>query len=333
MIDSKIKKSDIDGAMYFPFCPGIAWSIQNGICRVRKGSISLLNNKLQNNDITILAYGGLLETFASLYIMESININFPSSKLFWEGNSYYNKIIEANGLANISMEVIGINSSYQYPLPLFFDKEGKAYINALYNYAANRGLGLKGNLKTGISPFAKIIYNSLYRFNSRFLPKFRDLHCPDTLSKLLALQKININKFTVLLIPDKTGLSIHDNEYFKWDVTKIKSFYAALKQDDIQLIIATNEPGKYYSFPSVVPLNIENIIYLLNKSNAILSRDYDYLVVSYMMGAPPIAEKKKKAYALYRHADSFRGLCRFYEKKNLQPINAINFIRKLKNEV
>ena len=317
---------DVDGITYFPYCPGIAWTITNGKARVRPSCVGLLNDKLQNNDLTVIAYGGLLETYCSLYVLEALNLNVPSANLYWEGNPAFKLLIETNGLAKMSKNILGEKVVYQYPLPVFFDKDDKAYFNCLYNY-------FPINTRQKMTPAHKIFTRNIFGFDKKYLPKMRDVCYPESLAKSLMLQKIDPNKFLVVLFPDKAQGSLHDVDCLGWGVKSIKSFYSMLKQSGIQLVIATNTASKYYEFPCV-SLNIENAIYLLSSANVILSRTVDYLHVGYMMGAATMSKQNYKLYSVSRltyAVGEMRGDYHGFERYKFKPIMVAQRIKKIKD--
>ena len=74
---------------YFPFAPGIPWYVKNGKYIKPKVSGSILQHHLKDKDIVVVAFGGLLESFFSLSILETINFNWPGHNLYWCGYSQY----------------------------------------------------------------------------------------------------------------------------------------------------------------------------------------------------------------------------------------------------
>ena len=68
---------------YFPFSSGIPWQIKNGRYVQPEVSAAILQSKLRDKDIVVAAFGGLLESFYSLSILEAINYMMPGHSLFW----------------------------------------------------------------------------------------------------------------------------------------------------------------------------------------------------------------------------------------------------------
>jgi hypothetical protein len=320
----------MSNTMYFPFTPGIQWKVNNGFLQP-KVKISVLDRMLYEKDITVICYGGFIEALCSLTILETINRLFPSASLYWEGSLDYKPLIDQNGLAKITKDFLGEDELTKYPLPLFFNLEENAYFNCLNNYLILHDIAQTKKFKKRKNIIRQITDNNLVEWNSRYLPQFRLLkEYSHDIEKKLVVGGVNPNKFFVLLVPDKSSFSIHDRDWLKWDIRRIKSFNAMLKSIGVPLVIATNEVGKYYEFPCVVPLDVSNMIYLLKTSSVVLSRDIDYLMGGFMMGSAAIStwNRKRPQYDLRSAEKSFGYMTKVLVKKKMQPADAFEFIKK-----
>lgn len=315
---------------YFPFTPGLPWKMCNKFVCPRM-PMSLLLPRLENKNVTAIAYGGLFETFCSLYILETINELSPSSNLYWEGDLKYKDIINYNGLAKISKNIMGKDIYLKYPTPMFLDNDNNCYFNCLYNYKKMISYDLI-NIKANINPMIKqLVNNNLIGYNDKYIPKLRLLNnCKKELETKMMLSKISLDKFFVLIFPEHSKFTIHNKDCLKWNASKVKSLVSLLKQNNIQSIIMTDYPGKYYEFSNVLPMRFDYILYLLNKANVVISSDIDYLLIGIMYGAAVASHKYKKMYRIYKNSDYIGKNINFVKYK-LEPAEVFNFVKKVRD--
>src|SRR5690554_6700310 len=83
----------------FPWAPGLSWKIKNGKYVVPELPFELFSKSLKNKDVVVCSFGGLVESFYSLSILELLNNNLIGNKLYWAGNSEYQNLLKLNGLA------------------------------------------------------------------------------------------------------------------------------------------------------------------------------------------------------------------------------------------
>ena len=102
---------------YFPFAPGIPWKLSGGKV-IPEVSIDLLHKITQNKKAIIVAYGGFIESFVSLVLLEMLNRELPKLSLVWEGDPEYYELIRLQGLSTIGLGVI-TNDEVKY---LMFNK-------------------------------------------------------------------------------------------------------------------------------------------------------------------------------------------------------------------
>lgn len=292
----------------FPFAPGIRWKLHNGYI-IPEVSISSFDHKLQNQDVSVIAYGGLLESFYSLSILEMINYNVPSCKLKWIGNSNYFDLLNMNGLAKPNNDPIDKKLLVQYPVPLFFDKSGKSYFNCLNNYLYIKPWYKKKYYKYTKAVLKQIIDNGLFSWDKRFFPKLRNLNL-----------KPNKNKY-VLLIPDKTNCSIHDFNCLDWSPDDIRFFQRLLNNKGLQLIILSNFPGRLTGIPNVFQFNLNLFFNYCPNAKYILSKDIDFLMVSLALSdsIKLISLPMPEAFKLKKNAKFINKKNDIYIDENLSP--------------
>src|SRR5260221_420987 len=89
---------------YFPFSPGIPWKTKNNIIIPQIDSPTF-NKVIEGRDINIVSFGGLIETFLSLSILEQVHFLYPSKNFYYSGNDKFNDLININGLCKLKRVV------------------------------------------------------------------------------------------------------------------------------------------------------------------------------------------------------------------------------------
>jgi len=265
---------------YFPFSPGIPWTIKYSKYIVPEVPGSIVLSNLKDKNIIVAAYSGFLESFFSLVLCEMMNYMLPSSKLLWAGDDRFGSLIKINGLAKLYNGDVDQSVLDRYPVPLFFDKENNAYFNCLNNYIDVKTYYTTHGYFDSRAAVKQIIEKSLFDWDIRYMPKLRNLYRDHSkLRSKLDVSKISEERPFVLLLPD-TDWSVHNEDCLGWTPTQIKSFGALLSQENIPLIVLTKNPSKYfYSFVTVLPMEMELLLYLIMKAKYILSSTIDFLLV------------------------------------------------------
>jgi len=83
----------------FPWSPGIPWKVRRGKYVIPELPAELVSNVLRGKEAVVCSFGGLLESFYSLSILETMNKNLLAKKLYWAGNNEYEPLVAANSLA------------------------------------------------------------------------------------------------------------------------------------------------------------------------------------------------------------------------------------------
>jgi len=314
---------------YFPFSPGVPWKLNYSKYIVPEVPESILYDHLKEKKIIVAAYGGLLESFFSLSILELINYKLPSLELFWAGNSEYNKLIELNGLAKIYSGEVNDEVLLRYPVPLFFDKANRAYFNCLNNYLDVKTYYLTKGYRNRRAAIKQIIDNGLFFSDKMFLPELRGLDgCPKELENNLAASNIHLDRPYVLVFPDRQPSSNHSEECLGWNVSQIKAFGALLGRFNIPLIVLSKNPQNYfYSFVNAFDFHIDSLLYLILGAKYVLSSSIDVLLLSIaisdarIISLPTAEEFKLKKNAKFISRRNYIDII-----EDMKPLCALNSI-------
>lgn len=315
---------------YFPFSPGIGWKMKHGKYVVPDINLDVWNKAINSKNIVVVSYGGLIESYFSLCYLEMLNYITPNSKIYWCGNTKFNPIVHLNGIAKTEAycpkEILS-----RYPTPLFIDKINNIYFNCLNNYKVVKPYyGGKGYIdKSLISK--QLLRNSALPWNIQYIPKFRNINFPSKeFLNWSRLVKLDLNKPYVCFFYD-LGLSEHKISTIKWNETQIKSFAAMLKQQGISTLMFTKNPSRFigsalYCFSSI---NFDSIIYLLEKAQAVLSDEVDFLFLAMILSKTSkiITRKTNRKLSLKLNSE-FLNIQRnnILVRKNPTPYDVFNII-------
>lgn len=311
---------------FFPFSPGIPWKIKSGKYVIPEMSSPLWQSVTKDKDITVVCNGGLLESFFSCTILETLNYVSPKSTLYWAGDSKFLSIIEVNGLAkkHNSSELLTQNVVSGFPVPLFLDKQNNVYFNCLNNYIKVFTYYNKLGYLDKRPSFLQIFQNSLMPWNMQFIPKLRNIPSVefDNWMKLSRLQ----NKSFVLLVPEITGCSQHSEICLDLEPVKIKALAAMLFQKNIATIVMTNSYSKYLDPQlQVAPFNLKLFLYLAQKAKAVLSGEADFLLISNAISrAKIISFPLKDHLSLDKNNRMLERDNTIYSSKELSPLIIFN---------
>jgi hypothetical protein len=277
---------------YFPFAPAIPWRIKNGKYIIRKIDSVSWNKALDNKEVVIAGFGGLLESFMSLTILETINNLAPNKKLHWIGDGRFNYIVRSNGLANILN--IDINLK-EYTTPLFMDKSKFVFFNYLNNYLSVFTYYNKFGYYDQRAATRQIFENSLVDWNISYVPKIRHQITISEFENWAKRNKFFLNKPFVLIMPDHTGWSDHKNNCLKWSSQQVKSLAAMLYQHGIELVLCTQNEFQYYGMKlHLLPMRLDYILHILPFAKAVMASDIDILLISLLISKAKIISLKQE---------------------------------------
>ena len=291
----------------FEFSHDIAWKADK-LYILPEVNPDVLFREIEGKILNLVCYGGLLESFFSLCLLEYFHLVYPTREVYWSGNEKYHSLLEMSGLGKISTSILTKHMLIDYPVPLFFDKQNFAYFNLLNNYVIRPNIFLQFP-KHRIEILLKQIFeNFLIKPWSRdYIPKLRNFTYSDTFNKWINLNRIYLNKPYVLIIPDNTNFSIHKKtECLNWSDYEIKAFAAILRQEDVPLIVCTDRAIGYGNNIYTAPIDLNFILPLIINSSAILSKDLDFLILSLFLSKAKLFfkcfETRPNEFDMFKHA-------------------------------
>lgn len=314
---------------YFPWLPGIPQQISNYNTIKTILDADSWNKILENRNPVITCFGGLFESYFSLSFAEAFNKLYPSKKIFINYNKF-NELIKLNNIAK-PINLISTETIKKYPVPLFFNDGYEVFFNSLYNYLNIKDLAQKYKPFKNYHPISKQIFkNSFLNWDINFIPKLRKLILPNEFIKWKEIKKFNINKPYVLILPDKTNMSIHSFSALSWSIAQVKSFVSMCAGSGINSVIITNTPGKYTGINSLIlSPNLEQILCLIEKCSYILSEEIDFLLISLLLSknSTIFSRLHKHQYSIKYNQNFLKTDQKIIENKILDPFEVYKVIR------
>jgi hypothetical protein len=271
---------------FFPFASGVPYQIKGGMYVVPNLDYEHWKYAFENKKSVIICHNGFLENLSATMILESLVSIRPFQKMEWMVNEFFKDIWKLNGLGKETDHIIEQNKLIKYPVPLFFNSSKDiVYLNCLNNYLDVYSLFGEKRYHDKRSAVRQIFQNSLVDWSHLYLPKMRNLICPEYLNKLASSARFNFNNPYILLIPDVTGMSDHDTFSLNWNINDIRSFAAMVRNTNYNLVILSPKPQRYYGIHAFIsPCKIDALLFLLSKASVVLSKDVDFLISSLMLG-------------------------------------------------
>lgn len=270
---------------YFPFAEGLPYFIRNGRSVIPRMDADNWRKAFVGKTAVLSLEGGFIENIFTLSFFEALSQIIPGQKMEWCGDPFYKEACELQGLAKPT-ERISTEDLRRYPVPLFFNADKTAvFMNCLNNYREVYTYYGEFMYNDQRSLLQQIFRNLMIDWSQRYLPMFRKLEVPDRLHKFAKTSGFNMKAPYVLLMPDDTGLSNHDEKCLNWSLNDIRSFAAMLCNSNYNLVILSPSPQKYYGIRAFVPAcNLENILYLMLGAKILLSREIDFVLASLLIG-------------------------------------------------
>lgn len=311
---------------YFPFSPGIPWKIKNGKYVVPELNAASWKQALDQREVVVVAYGGLLETITSLSFLELINNRHPGKSLRWAGDPKFAQLAQAQGLASIHQIPKAILNNY--PVPLFLDRKNSTYFNCLYNYRHVKTYYGELKYRDRRAAVEQVFRNAMQPWSVTYIPKLRKNVMPPELVQWAKSCHFRFNQPYVCVVLDDTGLSIHSQRSLKWTERQLVAFSQILHQRGIATIAFTKIPGRYYNTPVLsLPLRLDFIMQLIPGAKAVLSCNPDFLIVAAMMSkAKLIAEPLRNELNLLKNSKFLGTRNDIYTAKRLSPSFAADAI-------
>lgn len=286
---------------FFPFAQGIPYKLWKCKYIAPKIDYNSWQKAIADKRLILVNYGGFFECLLSTSILEALSILRPNNKLEWITDPFMKDIFLLNGIGKESIINLPKETLRKYPCPLFFNKNNNiVFFNCLNNYIKlfdYRGIYQK-NIKVILSK--QLFRNSMISWDYKYLPKMKQLNCPQDLGKQAKLYNFKLNKPYILVIPDITGYSEHSIYSLNWNHKDIIELSSMLTNTKYNLIICTQFYKKYHGLRALVVKNtIHNLLYLIKNCSVILSREVDFLLSAMLLGESKIISTKlKKEYSL-----------------------------------
>jgi hypothetical protein len=207
----------------------------------------------ENKKAVIINFKGFLENLISTTILEAVREIRPNQELEWMVNPFFKQIWSLNGLGKESSFSIDTKTLEGYPVPLFYNSNNTSvYINSCLNYRNVFTYYGQERYHDQKAASQQIFRNLMVDWSHLYLPKMRNLRLPDSLGKLAASSRFSLNNPFILLIPDATGMSDHDEKSLDWNLNEIRSFAAMVRDTKYNLIILSPYHQKYYGIKAFI---------------------------------------------------------------------------------
>lgn len=291
----------------FPFAPGLVWKVNNNI--VYPVENKNIFNYISNKKIIIASFGGLLETFFSIYF-KNVFENY-SDNIYFSFNNEFNDFYRIFNLNKFDFDKKYLK---KFPLPIFFSKNDYVIINPIYNYIKMFDLNGDFVRKLKYPCFKQIFKNSLTKWDNEYKLNFN-----------FDKNKINIINFTspyFIIFPDGNGLGI------KWTPADIRQFAEFLYIKNIKLIVCSNEVYKYYgkNIFTIKP-DYDLIFYLIKNARGILSSEVDYIFVSLLISEAIIfSNRLYDEYSLFENLRFLKMKKKYFQKENIKPLDCYEYM-------
>ncbi len=270
---------------YFPFAKGIPYEMKNGIYIEPRLDFNNWHQAFENKKAIIICHKGFLENLFTTSVLEAVKSINPSQAVEWMVNPFFKRVWSLNGLGKESDHVIDEELLTKYPVPLFYNADDTTvYLNICNNYRIVYTFYGQKRYHNHKAATFQLFRNIMIDWNFSYLPKMRNLRLSESLKNEAVRSRFSFEKPYILLIPDVTGLSDHDDFCINWKINEIRSF-AAMIRGKYNLVILSPDPRKYYGIHAFVPkFDIESLIYLLSKASVTLSREVDFAIGSMILG-------------------------------------------------
>ncbi len=301
---------------FFPFAPGIPWKIERGKYIIPEIDFETWHNVLDNREVIITAFGGLVESFLSLCAAEAL-VSFDSShNIYWIGKSQHSFFVRAQGLCKISPINLTPKTLKEYPVPLFLDNEGKAYFNMLNNYLLRTSYW--GQYPEEVSsPVTEQIARNVMVPWRNYIPKLRNLGT-EFIDELKNTGRI---RSTTKIISIIIGNSRSD--ILGWTLQNIKEFSQLASHKGWRVVVFSHKPNLFYgSNILAVEYNYSNIMQAIRKSWVVLSNDINWLLITLMISEAMLFSRPvNNQYNLFKNAEFLDMHNDIFTDRNLSPID------------
>jgi len=309
---------------FFPFSPGIPWKIERGKYIIPEIDFETWHKILDGREVIITAFGGLIESFFSLCAAEAL-VSFDSShKIYWLGNSKYSSFVRAQGLCKPSIINLTPDILKQYPVPLFLDNGGNAYLNVLNNCLLRTSYW--GKYPEDVkNPILEQIANNIMIPWRNYIPKLRNLGTEFT-DELQKTGRIRQTSKVISII-----LNDGNNDCLPWTFQNIKEFSQLASHKGWRVIVFTNKTGLFHgSSILAMEYNQRHILQVIKRSWVILSNDINWLLISLLISdAKIISRHIDNQYNLFKNAEFLGVNNDIFTDRHLLPVDAFRICEGL----
>jgi hypothetical protein len=288
----------------------------------------LVSRLLRDKEVVVCAFGGLLESFYSLSILETLNKNLFGKELYWAGNNEYGPLVAANGLAKPFYEQVTSQDTQRFPSPLFLDRSGRVYFNCLNNYLERKPYYSSRGFPDERAAIQQIVEKSTVQWDEKYVPQVRYPEEFGNYDDLFKARGITLTKKSILLIPDETGISIHGLDCLGWNEHQVKSFVAMASKEGYQVMLLTTRPEVYWGTTAkVIPFSVNMFFTLIDEVKFVLAADVDFLLVTLGLGdTAVISNHTGGAFKLSKNSNVVRSESVIYTKNEILPAEAFEIV-------
>jgi len=318
-------KSSRTNIKYFPFAPGLPYQIKNGKYIIPQMDNNHWFKAVAGEEVVVTAYGGLFESLFSLSIFELINKRLPGKKMYWSGNEEFNQLSYLNGLGQ-ARHFIDQDKLVKYPVPIFFDGDGRSYFNCLNNYIDVNTYYGEFKFKDKKPLTQQLFNNTMVDWSLQYLPQLRNIKEPAELKEWSLSHHFKSSKPFVLFID--SDWSQHEASCLNWDIKDMRSFSAMLRPTSLSFVVLTKDPQRYPGLKAYMPpFNLDVAMFLTSEASSILSKEIDWLLIAMLISkASVIYDIKNNEFDLEKNKEYLgvsNDINSFNATTTLQAFNAV----------
>jgi hypothetical protein len=309
---------------FFPFSPGIPWKLSNGKYIIPEIDFETWHKVLDGREIIIAAFGGLLESFFSLSAAEAL-VSFDSShKIYWLGNPEYSFFVRAQGLCKISPVKLTPEILKQYPVPLFLDNGGNAYLNILNNYLVRKSYWGKYPDVVKAPVLEQMSGNIMIPWRN-YVPKLRGLGT-EFFDELHNTGRVRQTTKVISIVLSNTNKDI-----LRWNLQNIKEFSQLASHKGWKVIVFTHKTSAFYGTNILaIEYSLRNILQTIKKSWMVLSNDINWLLISLIISdAKLISRHLDNQYSLFKNAEFLGVNNDIFTDRHVSPIDVFGICEGL----
>jgi hypothetical protein len=284
---------------FFPFSGGIRWEIAHGKYIHPQIDLDTWNRALEDKDIIVVAFGGLLETLFSLTFVEALKILRPNQNLYWLGSEKYSNLHFMNGGSkncniNLTPKILK-----NYPTPIFFDADNRVYFNVLNNFLLKKSYWNRYPLNRTETVFEQIFSNLSVPWSKSYLPKLRNIGT-DFIDGLIKANRINSKSKIITIILENT-----DKDILKWGTQQIKEFVQIASSRGFKVVVFSHDISRFYGSKILVfEYDVRKILQTIKTTKLLLSNNINWLLSSLLISETAIVCKNESGpYDIFKNAE------------------------------